>query len=137
MKTLKKIFAVFFLITGLSITVLFAIDLVNPNTTAKDKEDAVAAALLFGLPSTAVGAWLVWSLRQQHQQEVHNIEQQKEQIFLKILQAHNGEIMIAKFALETQMSIQEAKEYLDLKAQQLDASFEPGNEGGIIYKFTI
>jgi predicted transcriptional regulator len=135
MKTLKKIFVSFFLVIAFSILLLGTIDLVNPNATKKDKEGGLAAIVLFGLPSTAIATWLIWSLKQDSQQKLKQIETEKEQIFLKLLQETDGEITITKFALSAQISIEEAKEYLDIKAKQLDAHFEPTNEGGIIYKF--
>jgi hypothetical protein len=135
MKTLKQILAGLFLIIGLSILLLGTIDLVNPNTTQKDKEGSLAAIVVFSLPSTAIATWLIWSLKQDSQQKLKQIETEKEQIFLKLLQETDGEITITKFALSAQISMEEAKEYLDIKAQQLNANFEPSNDGGIIYNF--
>ncbi len=66
MKTLKKILASLFLITGLSILLLGAIDLKNPNNTKQYKEGGLAAIILFSLPSTAIKKWLIGNLRQQY-----------------------------------------------------------------------
>ena len=135
MKKLKKIFAGLLLIIGVSITSLVSIDFLNPNSTQEDKEGALAAVFLFGVPSTAIGSWLLWSLKQDDKQRINQLEQQKEQIFLNLSQETEGKITITQFALTAQISIEEAKEYLDIKAKQLDANFEVSNEGGIVYKF--
>lgn len=135
MKTLKKITAGIFLIIGLSILLLGTIDLVNPNATKKDKEGSLAAIVLFSLPSTSLGAWLVWSLRQQHLKQAKQLNLDREQQFLRILEQHEGEITVTKFALAAQIPIEEAKLYLDQKAKQLNAEFEASNDGGIIYRF--
>jgi hypothetical protein len=78
MKKLKKIAAGFFLITGLSLLLLGMIDIANPNAPKKDKEGALAAIALFSLPSTAIGTWLIWGLRQQHQQQLKQLNLEKE-----------------------------------------------------------
>jgi hypothetical protein len=135
MKVFKKITAGIFLIIGLSILLLGSIDLINPNATKKDKEGSLAAIVLFSLPSTSLGAWIVWSLRQQHLKQAKQLNLDKEQQFLRIIEQHEGEITVTKFALAAQIPIEEAKLYLDQKAKQLNAEFEASNEGGIIYRF--
>jgi hypothetical protein len=70
MRTVKKILAGTFLTIGLAILLLGTLDLINPKKTSADKEGALAALVVFGLPSTAIGTWIIWSLRQQHQQEI-------------------------------------------------------------------
>ncbi|MTJ10908.1 MULTISPECIES: hypothetical protein [unclassified Anabaena] len=135
MNTIKKITAGFFLTIGLAIFILGTVDLTNPNTTQKGKEGALGAMVLFGLPSTALGTWIIWSLRQQHQKQLKQLNLEKEQLFLNLLQQQEGEITITKFALAAQIPIEEAKLYLDEKAKQLNGNFEASNEGGIIYKF--
>jgi hypothetical protein len=135
MNTIKKITAGIFLIIGISILLLGTIDLANPKATNKNKEGALAAIVLFSIPSTSLGAWIVWSLRQQHLKQVKQLNLEKEQLFLHLLQEHQGEITITQFALTAQISIEAAKLYLDEKAKQLNANFEANDDKGIVYKF--
>ncbi|AFZ23155.1 hypothetical protein Cylst_0829 [Cylindrospermum stagnale PCC 7417] len=135
MKILKKIFAGSFLVIGLAILLLGTIDLMDSKETKEDKEGALAAMVVLGLPSTAIGAWIIWSLRQQHQQQLKQFNLEREQLFLHLLQQEEGEITITKFALSAQISIEEAKQYLDEKAKQLNANFEISDEKGVIYRF--
>jgi len=137
MKTLKKILAGLFLLIGIPMGLAFSIDLINPNVSQKDKENSITALFLFAIPSTGVGSWFVWSLYQEKQRKKQEIERQREQLFLQLLEEKQGNITITSFALVAQISIEEAKEYLDIKAQQLQANFESTNEGGIIYKFPL
>ncbi|MEQ9621211.1 hypothetical protein [Coleofasciculus chthonoplastes] len=137
MKTLKKLFTGVFLIIGISILLLGTIDLANSNASKKDREGALAAIVLFGLPSAAMGTWLFWHLRQQHQQQLKQLNLDKEQLFLHLLQQQEGKFTVTDFAISAKISLQESKEYLDQKAQQLNAGFETSDEGGIIYKFPI
>jgi predicted HTH domain antitoxin len=91
--------------------------------------------VIFGLPSTALGTWIIWSLRQKHQYKIKQLNLEKEQLLLNLIQQNEGEITVTRFALVAQIPIAEAKAYLDEKAKQLNADFEASDEGGMIYKF--
>jgi len=135
MITIKKIFSVFFLIIALSILLLGTIDVVNHKATKEDKQGALAAIVLFSLPSAAMGTWLIWGLRQQHQKKNKQLNLEKEQLLLHLIQQNQGEITVTGFAVPAQISIEEAQQYLDEKAKQLNANFEATDEGCIIYRF--
>lgn len=60
---------------------------------------------------------------------------EREQLFLRLLQQGEGAITVTKFALSAQISIEEAKLYLDEKATQLNANFEANDKEGLIYRF--
>ncbi|MFP5273706.1 hypothetical protein [Coleofasciculus sp.] len=135
MKKIKAFSAGCLLIISLSILLLGTIDLANPNSTKKDKEGALATIVLFGLPSAAMGTWLIWSLRQQNQKKLEQLNLAKEQLLLHLIQQNQGKITVTGFAASAQISIEEAQQYLDEKAKQLNANFEATDEGGIIYQF--
>ena len=124
---------------GLPVLLLGTVELLNPDALPEDKEGATAAIAILGLPPTAIGSWLLFSLRQQNQHQSKRLDQAKdrERLFLLLLQQYEGELTIPTFALAAEISIEEAKQYLDEKARQLDANFEPNDEGGIIYKFPV
>ncbi len=63
MKTLKKVTAGFFLIIGLGIMILGTVDLVSSNKTQEDKDGALAAMVIFGVPATVFGGWLFRELQ--------------------------------------------------------------------------
>ena len=123
------------MIISLSILLLGTIDLATPNSPKKDKEGALAAIVLFGLPSTAMGTWLIWSLRQQNQKQLKELDLEREQLLLQLIQQNQGKITVIGFAASAQISIEEAQQYLDEKAKQLNANFEATDEGEIIYRF--
>jgi predicted HTH domain antitoxin len=135
MKILKKILAGSFLTIGLAILLLGTIQLTDSKLKSEDKEGALETIVLLGLPSTAIGIWIIWSLQQQHQQELKKLKLQKEQLFLRLLEQEEGIITITKFAVAAQISIEESKQYLEEKAKQLNANFENSDKEGIIYRF--
>ena len=138
MKLLKKFAAGILLFMGLPITLFALVSVVSP-TDAEDREGAIAALLLFGLPPTAVGGWLVWDLYQQHQNASKALERERsrerERLFLQLLKARGGKLTALQFATEADMSFEEAKEYLDRKAAQMNAFADVTDEGSIVYRF--
>ena len=93
--------------------------------------------MIFGLPPTALGSWLIWNLRQQHERSLENLADQQEQRFLQLLQDHKGDLTVLQFATATQLSLEESKVYLDEKAQQLNASFDVLDNGAVVYRFPL
>ena len=137
MPTLKRILAGFFLLIGLPILLVGAFDLMDPEESREDKEGALAAAGFFGVPSVAIAAGLLISAQRHRRTQRQKIDLAREQLFLNLLSAQDGEVTVVGFALAAQISIEEAKAYLDEKATQLGANFEVTEDGGIIYKFSV
>ncbi|MGB3615110.1 MAG: hypothetical protein WBA10_15055, partial [Elainellaceae cyanobacterium] len=124
MQALKKILAGFFLLAGLPILFVGAADLLDSDESREAKEGALAAIGFFGLPSVAIAAGLLVNLRQQEQRQHQQSTLDQEQFFLQLLHQQSGEMSVVDFALAAKIPIDDAKEYLDQKAKQLDASFE-------------
>lgn len=137
MQTLKKILAGFFLLAGLPILLVGAADLVDHDSSREDKEGAIAAIGFFGLPSVAIAAGLLVSWRQQQQRQQQQLSLGQEQMFLQLLQQHNGAMTVVDFALAANIPIEDAKAYLDQKAKQLDASFEVSDSREVVYRFPV
>ena len=138
MKLIKSLAAGLFLGTGLLILIGLGVTYaLNPSASQKDREGAIAAMVLFGLPPTGLGAWLVWNSSQQKQQEAKALELAKEQLLLEVLQANNGSITALRFASEAKIPVADAKQYLDHKAQELNAIVDITEQGGMVYRFPI
>jgi hypothetical protein len=135
MKTLKKLTAGFFLLIGIAIMILGTVDLASPNKTQDDKDGALAAMVIFGVPAIVFGGWLFRGLRQENQQKLKQLSQHKEQVLLQLLEQENKPITVTSFALAAKISIAESQQYLDEQALKLNADFDTTEEGGIIYKF--
>ncbi|MEO1211491.1 MAG: hypothetical protein AAFX78_18415 [Cyanobacteria bacterium J06638_20] len=137
MRLIQKILIGFMFFIGVPILLFGISELLNPNADAEDKEGATAAIIILGLPPTALGGFLLWNLRANAPKDTRNPELEKEQRFLDLLQANEGRLTPIRVATEMNMTIAEAKSYLDQKAKQLNATFDVSEEGGITYRFHV
>ncbi|MBE9039536.1 hypothetical protein IQ235_01835 [Oscillatoriales cyanobacterium LEGE 11467] len=141
LKLFKKVAATFLLIFGVPLSVWAIAEIVNPNSTSEDREDAIAALAILTLPPTALGSWLVWGLHKEHQQKL-NAQFKAEgdllqSVFFRILEDNGGQMTILRLAKEAQISGEEARVYLDRKAVEFNATFEVGEQGEITYQFHL
>lgn len=132
MKRLKKVTAGLLLAFGIPFSILAVTELLNPQTKPKDKEGAMAALIVFTLPATAIGGWLVWGLYKEGKNE--NSDHLKSTFFRLLLEG-NGRITVMQFARETKLSGEEARQFLDEKAKEFNATFDTDDKGGISYYF--
>lgn len=102
----------------------------NPNRLGK-RETALAGFTL-GFPPALLGVWLVWGLHRQGQKEECD---RLSHTFFRLIHKGNGNITVLQFAREANLPGAVAKEYLNQKAREFDASFEVNEEGGIAYHF--
>lgn len=137
MKLLKKIVAGLLLLWGIPISIYAVVETFNPNVSQEDKEGAIAALIIFGLPPVAIGGLLLHSLQQQSKHETTKSERELEKIFLTELQENAGIINPIVFATKTSLSLDETKAYLDEKATQLNGLYEATETGGVVYRFPI
>jgi hypothetical protein len=137
MRFLQKTLAGACLFFGLLIVAVATVEILNPTTSDEDRSGSAAALVMFGLPPTALGSWLIWHLRQQHQRSLKGLAEQQEQKFLQLLQDQKGDLTVLQFATAMQMSLDEAKAYLDQKAKRLDASFDVSETGAVVYRFPV
>ncbi len=141
MKLVKKFLAICFLLFGIPFSVAVIVDILNPTTPAKDKNDAIAALTILTIPSTVLGGWLSWSLVQQNRKEqallVASEQNRLSLVFLELIEHNSGSITVFQLARNAEIPIKDAKQYLDEKAKELNASFEVNEEGNILYRFSL
>ncbi|AFZ47209.1 hypothetical protein Cyast_1244 [Cyanobacterium stanieri PCC 7202] len=138
MNAIKKILIGFFLIIGLPITSLASIQLLfDDNQSQEDRDGALAALFILGLPPTGIATYLIFDLKYSQKNKIDKTKIDEEQIFLNMLAENKGEITALKFAVQSQLPLEKAKQYLDDKAQQLNADFSVNDEGSIVYKFYV
>ncbi len=137
MRFLQKTLAGFFFLVGLPVVLLALLQLTNPNTSQEDRDGASAALFILGFPPTALGSWLVWNLRHSSKQSSQTALQEREQLFLELLQSHGGKLTVLQFAATVKMPVDEAKLFLDQKAKALDATFDVSDTGAVVYQFPV
>lgn len=138
MNAIKKILIGFFLIIGLPITSLASIQLLfDKNLSQEDKDGALAALFILGLPPTGIATYLIFDLKHSQKNKIDQTKIDEEQVFLKMLAENKGEITVLGFAVQCQLPLEKAKEYLDNKAQELNADFSVSDEGSIVYQFYV
>ena len=108
----------------------------TPNVN--EARDTAIGGLILGVPSVLLGGWLALGAYRQGQQEKAIAQQAGDRLhsaFFELLQAGNGYITILQFALKAQLTATAARQYLDEKAKEFDATFDVSNEGAIFYYF--
>jgi len=135
MRLIQKILAGVLLTLGVPIMLIGVTGVLNPNATPEDKQGAIAAFVVLGLPPTALGGFIIWNLRRSHAMTLQELELQKEKLFLQALKENQGRINPLSLAAALDMPISDAKIYLDTKAEQLNATFDVTEDGDINYRF--
>jgi hypothetical protein len=125
------LFSLGFIFLAVTVSVVF-----TKNPTKEDKSAALGGVII-GIPATAAGAWIIWGLRKKTQNSENDRLQQLERVFLGLLDSSNGRVTVLKFAIASNLSLEEAKSYLDRKAAILNGTFEVSEEGGINYLFNV
>ena len=110
--------------------------LATKDSTPKDRSAAMGG-IIIGVPAIAAGTWLVLKQRKKHDDLEEVRQRQIEFNFLTTLQANDGSITAISFAIANQLTLDEAKQYLDAKAAQLNADFNVTEDGGVSYKFYL
>lgn len=147
MKLLKKIAAGLLLSWGF-VFLLVAISafptLLGKNVTPKAKEDATSTALggiALGFPPAGFGTWLVWEMYRKSHKEKKEKEEAKSdklrEIFFRLIEENQGDITILRFVRETNLTVEEAQEFLDEQALALNATFDVTEDGNIFYHFSV
>ncbi|MFK0730967.1 MAG: hypothetical protein ACIWVG_07320 [Gloeotrichia echinulata HAB0833] len=141
MNLVKKFLAICFLLFGIPFSVAMILDIINPKTADKDKQNAVAALTILTIPSTIIGGYLSWSLVQQNRKQqallVESEQKRLQLVFIEIIENNAGTITVLQLAKHAEISTQSAKQYLDDKAQELNASFEVNDDGNVLYRFSL
>lgn len=134
MKPLKIIWATVLLSLGV---ILVGSGIYAPFNTAVSKEEqkeGAIACLVFGVPLTAWGGWIVLGLSQDKQRAERD---RLNAAFSKLLIQGDGRITPLAFSLETGLAGQMAKVYLDERAKEFDANFDVDDQGNVNYRFHV
>lgn len=132
MKPKKKKRGAVLLSIGGFFLLLAVFGLFDSKHTPQRRISNALGGITFGLPLLGLGGWQAWGTYQQQQQEKRD---RLQSTFYRLLQENNGQIAALDFAMATQLSAQEAKQYLDEQAKEFDADFTVTQGNGICYQF--
>lgn len=138
MKFLTKVTAGFLLSFGFMCLMMSASALSqlpqDQNSLEHQASDKLFAGIALGVPLAAGGGYMLWGLRRRQQKLLSD---RLDATFYQILKVGNGKITVLRLAMETKLSGEQAKFYLDQKAREFNASFEPTDKGDISYLFHL
>jgi large subunit ribosomal protein L7/L12 len=140
MKFLTKLTAGFLLMSGflclmVSASALSQLPDKDQNTLEQqDATDTFVGGIAFGVPLVAGGGYMLWGLRRRNEKLLRD---RLDSTFYQMLKANNGRITVLQLAMEAQLSGEQAKQYLDQKAKEFNATFEPSDQGNISYLFHL
>ncbi|MBF1988015.1 hypothetical protein [Fischerella thermalis] len=139
MKFIKKVSAGVLLSFGFIFLMISAVEILTYNQKPTPQEqqkaaDTIIGGLVFGLPAIAYGGWLVWSMRKQHQKLLSD---RLQSTFYHMVEENSGTISLLSFAKQAEISGEEARQYLDAKAKEFNATFDINSQGGVYYHFHV
>lgn len=106
----------------------------NSDISRQERTEQAVSCILVGIPLTGWGAWIFRGVAQQAKKQASD---RLQSIFYRLLQQSNGRVTAMQFAMEAQLPGKEAKQYLDEKAKEFDATFDVTENGDITYRFHL
>jgi hypothetical protein len=140
MKFLTKLTAGFLLMSGficLMVSASALSELPDKDQNTLEQEDATDTffgGIALGVPLVAGGGYMLWGLRRKNEKLLRD---HLDFTFYQMLKADNGRITVLQLAMEAQLSGEQAKQYLDQKAKEFNATFETSDQGNISYLFHL
>lgn len=131
-KNLKRVAVGILLGIGIPVTLFCLGDFLRKDNPRKAND--IVLFLLCGLPPIATAGLLIKSLTGENATIQANSLQS---IFYQLLKENKGRITIVRLAMETHLSAEESKQYLDKKAVEFEATFDVNNEGAVFYCFNV
>lgn len=128
MARLNKLIPGLLLAVGIPLSLFAVTSLLNPQQ--KDKTGSLVL-MVIALPATAAGGWLALG----KSKEGGNKGDRLKSIFFQLLMEDNGRISVMQFAKATQISKEEARQYLEEKAKEFNATAKSDDRGGVSYYF--
>jgi hypothetical protein len=104
----------------------------NNSLQIRDARDSALGCAALGVPLVAGGGCLILGARRQNRKL---LSQHLQSTFYNLVERGKGRISVLSFAKEANITGTEAKEYLDMRAKEFNATFDFGQDGGIYYYF--
>ncbi|HEY9672925.1 MAG TPA: hypothetical protein V6D11_15890 [Waterburya sp.] len=132
MKRIKKVAAGTLLTLSGFFLLLAVYQPFNDYAKPDEKLSNALAYLVAGLPLAGAGGWIAWRLQQQAKKQKRD---RLQSTFYRLLKKGNAQLTLLGFAMEADLSAEAAKQYLDQKAREFNATFDVCDGGGVVYVF--
>ena len=106
----------------------------DQDESRKVKAEQLAGCLIIGIPLTAWGGWIAWSLSRENQGKEGD---RLRSTFFQVAKENDGCVSVMQFSMAANLDGDEAKEFLDERAKEFSANFDVDEHGGIFYRFPI
>ena len=117
---------------GLFFGLVAVLGITQPKASPEQQFAAVSVGLLGGVPSTALGSWLLIQNRDRRNQKERD---RLQKVFYRLLKENHGQLNVLRFSMEASISGTDAKAYLDERAREFNAAYNVSEEGKIFYYF--
>jgi ribosomal protein L7/L12 len=134
MKLATKIAAGVLLGIGVPICLLATARLLDPKTMPQERFEVEVALITLGLPSTALGGWFALKSTDRKRQEERD---RLQTAFYRLIRETNGHLTVLRFAMETGLDGETAKDYLNQRAKEFNAAYNVTEEGNLTYHFDL
>lgn len=135
MQLIKLITASLLVSVGLFFGLMIATELVNPDASYESKLSTTIGGLTLGLPALSIGSWLLWNGYHQFRQKIEHHSRRINSIFFYLLSQNHGQVKVSDLVRYTRLSQQEAQDFIENKALELNATFERRPDQEIVYHF--
>ena len=134
MKILKKAIIGLLLIIGLPVIVLTALDILNVNKDADEKEGAIVTLIFLGLVPSGIGGFMLWSMYDNSQRKERDRLRAE---FFQLVKAGRGRISAFDFSMASGLGADASRLYLNERARNFNAASYVDEDGGIFYQFQL
>ncbi|MEB3336709.1 MAG: hypothetical protein VKJ46_04550 [Leptolyngbyaceae bacterium] len=132
MRLIKKLSAGLLLSFGFLFLMVAASGVLDKE--AEDRSSLILGGLALGIPPSVAGLWLLRGISQEAQKSTRD---RLQATFFQLLKEGQGNLTVLRFAMETQLPGEAAKQFLDQKAKEFGATFDVDESGGIFYQFPL
>jgi beta-glucosidase-like glycosyl hydrolase len=106
----------------------------------KDRDsNTILGGLVLSVPLLVGGGWILLGMSRQNQRLLQAQKQLEidrlNSIFFRLIEEKNGRVTVLQMAMAAQISGEAARNYLDDRAEEFEATFDVGDRGEIFYLF--
>lgn len=121
MKIFLNVTMVVSFMVGIPVTLLALRDCLGSGVDAETKQGAFIALMTFGLPLDLLGTWIAVTMYRRFQR---NKTLSRERALTELMQQHHGKVDVRAFAARANMTVEEAKKYLNDEAMKKGAGLQ-------------